>query len=891
MAACGRDTEVVLPDPPYVPPPETCTPNDLDRATTFLPCSTGSGIFGQWVVDDDGLPAYEYGLDQNADDRARFFNTEKLDRRDHLSSFGNGRITALASNDGYLEVTTQDRGLEYLNKFDASLGHFAGGFSFIDDGSAWSTAYKWRPPGAKVTRRFGIGYAQSTMRYHGLAITRTQFAPDGALPLVADEVLLVNETSEKKSFSHYEYWDVARRPIETNWIVSGEPLTAVPQSARDKRDARNAMFQEVPSWDSATWFLGLRRTYVGSEPAPPVDAPSSIDYWPNDPFLAVLIGATDDVFTDRARFFGKGGIAAPDGVSKKIAGDFAKRGPISGAGQDNVFVIKTNIVLPPNSQQLLRFGFGYARHGEPFQVEAEWHDPKCDMRKEARAKRLPHLAYFVNDRTPWLQREMAWHTARLEDSAVHRDYWGKTVVPQGSAYLYLHGADGALRDLGLFALPLVYTHASFAREELDAMMGMQRASDRAFSYAFQGHGVLDDALGIHAKPSDQDLFFLLALGEYVGATGDTAYLDAFNPYWPKEAKPQATTLDHVKDALRHFFDDVGTGPHGLVRIGDGDWSDGIVFEAKNRDLAIASGESIPNTQMAVAVLPRIADLIEDREPALATEVRAKVSGLRAALAPTWTGSFYGRAYFGDGELLRADKIDLEAQVWALVGDTFTDPSQRAALVSAIASKLDEPSPIGATLVPGGQVWPAISGLLTWGYAASDPERAWTHLTRNTLTAHALAWPSIWYGIWSGPDGISTTGDHAGEAWWSPVTPMVDFPVLNNNAHAMPLLALLRTVGVVATAEGLELTPHLLGHDVTLQTELFTWKQRGRTLSFDYTVPFAVERTVDVVAPRQSSIARASLDGTDLGVPPGATRFPVTVPPHGGQAAKLVVVFQ
>ncbi len=882
---------MILPDPPYVPPAETCTANDLERPATFLPCTTGSGIFGQWVVDEDGLPAYEYGLDQNADPRAAWYNTEKLDRRDHLSSFGNGRITALATNDGYVEVTTQDRGIEYLNKFDASLGHFAGGFSFIDDGSAWSTAYKWRPPGAKVTRRFGIGYAQTTMRYHGLAITRTQFAPAGAVPLVADEVLLVNESSEKKSFSHFEYWDVARRPIETNWIVSGEPLSAVPQGARDKRDARNAMFQEVPSWDEGSGFLGLRRSYVGAEPAPAIEAPSAIDYWPNDPFLAVLIGNADDVFTDRARFFGKGGIAAPDAVAKRVTGDFAKRGPISGAGQDNVFVVRTDIVLPPKAQQLLRFGFGYAPHGQTFAVEAEWHDPKCDMRKEAREKRLPHLAYFVNDRAPFLQREMAWHTARLEDSAVHRDYWGKTVVPQGSAYLYLHGADGALRDLGLFAVPLVYTHKDYARDELDAMMGMQRASDRAFSYAFQGHGVLDDALGIHAKPSDQDLFFLLAVSEYVGATGDTAYLDAFEPYWPKEARPQATTLDHVKDSLRHFFDDVGVGPHGLVRVGDGDWSDGIVFEAKNRDLAIASGESIPNTQMAIAVLPRVAELLDDREPALATEIRAKVAALRTAVAPTWTGSFYGRAYFGDGELAYADKINLEAQVWALIGDTFANPDQRAALVAAVASKLDDPSPIGATLVPGGQVWPAISGLLTWGYAASDPERAWGHLTRNTLAAHALTWPTRWYGIWSGPDGISTTGEHAGESWWSPVTPMVDFPVLNNNAHAMPLLALLRTLGVSATARGLELAPHLLGHDLGLRTELFEWKQRGRTLAFDYAVPFNVARVVDVVAPPKSGIASASLDGVDLGVPAGAVRASIPIGPRNGQVAKLSIVFQ
>src|SRR5262249_18538616 len=151
------------------------------------------------------------------------------------------------------------------------------------------------------------------------------------------------------------------------------------------------------------------------------------------------------------------------------------------------------------------------------------------------------------------------------------------------------------------------------------------------SYAFQGHGVLDDALGIHKQPSDLDLFLLWAVAEYVGATGDVAFLDQKVPFYPPDAKPDATAWDHVKAAARHLMDVVGTGEHGLIRVGDGDWSDGIVFEAKDRQLAIAEGESVPNTQMAAYVLPLAADVIEPRDSALAAEVRAYASARRAAL--------------------------------------------------------------------------------------------------------------------------------------------------------------------------------------------------------------------------------------------------------------------
>ena len=46
-----------------------------------------------------------------------------------------------------------------------------------------------------------------------------------------------------------------------------------------------------------------------------------------------------------------------------------------------------------------------------------------------------------------LDRELRWRSASLQATAVYDDFFGTHVVPQGSAYLYLHGLDGAPRDL------------------------------------------------------------------------------------------------------------------------------------------------------------------------------------------------------------------------------------------------------------------------------------------------------------------------------------------------------------------------------------------------------------------------------------------------------------
>src|SRR5690606_36110538 len=123
-------------------------------------------------------------------------------RRDHAFALGNGRVNAIATNDGYVEVTIQDRGITYLDKLDVDQKNFAGGYGFVDDGEAsWCTAYKWRPKGSKTTRTFGMGYAESTMEHRGVFVQRRTFAPAGDGPLVIDEVTLENRSGAAKKLS------------------------------------------------------------------------------------------------------------------------------------------------------------------------------------------------------------------------------------------------------------------------------------------------------------------------------------------------------------------------------------------------------------------------------------------------------------------------------------------------------------------------------------------------------------------------------------------------------------------------------------------------------------------------------------------------------------------
>lgn len=885
-------------DPPWNPPPESCLAPNLDDISTFVDCSTGSGIFGRWFVDDLGLPAYLYAFDQHTDDRASFYNTEKdeegnpLDRRDHWAAFGNHRVNAMFFNDGHIEVVTQDRGVEYLNKLDIEQGNHAGGYSFIDDGEGvWSTAYRYRKRGATTRRVFGMGYAESVNTYRDIRVTRTTVAPWGDAPLVVSDVRVENQSAKRKNVRHYEYWDVARRPIEINWAVSGTALSSAPATARRLRDSRNELFLENVSYDPAEHLLGVRRTHAPGTNPPPIEEPNFLDYHPGDPFLAALVGDVHDVYVDQSVFFGEGDPSAPEAVVKRspglgVAGGSLAAG-LSAKGQPNLFVLRSDLVLEPGETKHLRFAYGYAPMGQPWTIDGALKDPSTDPKADYAQAIRSQLMYFASDRDPVVHREMAWHTYQIEASVGRRDYWQTRVVPQGSAYLYLHGADGAARDLGIFAVPLVYTNPGLARDELALYMGIQFAAESRFSYAFQGHGMLDDA-GIHSAPSDLPIFFLWALGEYLGATGDLDYLDERVPFYPREADPDATVWDHLVGAVRHLFDVVGTGEHGLIRVGTGDWSDGIVMEAPDRDLAVEKGESVPNTQMAVAILPRIADLVEPRDAVLAGEIRQHVGEYRDAAAAQWSGSFFYRAYFGDGKPVGSSSPNLESQVWALVGDVFAEPSHRDALVGAIAEKLDDVgAPTGATMWPGGDVWPAISGLLTYGYTRKEPDRAWNHLARNTMAAHAVAFPAVWYGIWSGPDGLNSDGgSRPGESWASVVTPMVDFPVQNNNQHTMPILAALRVAGVEAVASGIRVAPAVPSRQLTMRTHMVDVSLRDAVIEVWYRPTGNAARTVTVVAPEGETIQSAEVNGEPVSV--GASQREIEIPAVAGETWVRVV---
>ena len=87
---------------------------------------------------------------------------------------------------------------------------------------------------------------------------------------------------------------------------------------------------------------------------------------------------------------------------------------------------------------------------------------------------------------------------------------------------------------------------------------------------------------------------------------------------------------------------IGLGPHGLIRVGSGDWNDPISAMAGNRRRFRAAGESVYNSAFAVHVLPRAAGCWRRWTRVLRGEMVRWADELRAAVAAAWVLGPCGR---------------------------------------------------------------------------------------------------------------------------------------------------------------------------------------------------------------------------------------------------------
>jgi hypothetical protein len=748
-----------------------------------------SSVFGAW----SGALSFNWSLDATATNAPTWTDSRGTVRRDHWHITGNDRLNVLLSDRGTVALFGTDRGERWLNELDESRLQLGGAFSYVRLGNASASELHCTAFQRDAPLEFGVGNVRSTrLIARALRVDRRVFAPYGNHSFVVDALNVTNVGGAPLSFQLTEFFDVNQLQLAIDWVVTGVAGTV----AHDARRAINALFQEscAPLVANDSTVLCARMSMSGAA------TPAYVDGAPPRVFAAVVDGwSLAATHCDQRAFFGGGNATQPAALlAATVASSVLHASNAYDQSAMLAFTFQPRTLLPGQSLAL-SFVFGFAADDAGVRaavdaVRASGADALWRATERAWQRAVVRVT-LADAADADVARETAWRAANVLSWVTLRgDFGYRHAMTQGSAYLYLHGADGVPRDQSLFALAALFSRPDIVRSTLELLMQTQDATG-AMTYAWGDVGERSDALGLHAWPSDLDLFLFWAVAEYVSFTGDTAWL--------------ASILAHLRVAAAHLIGSVGRGPHGLLRVQQGDWDDGVVVALAD-PIAIAftvqRGESIPNSAMACVVLPRIAAAVKPLDASLAQQLVAYAAPLPALLRKwAFVNGTYARMWAVDGldrPLLVANgSIDLQAVVWPLLADdnVLLTRAEKIALIDRVSVELS--SPIGPIQSPSNaQVWPAISQLFV-AAVASVPERAYLAaplLRVHTFAQHQRAFPRSWVGVLSGPDGFDAVG---GGTWESAVTPMVDWPVQNANPDAMFVFGAARRFGLFGTESG------------------------------------------------------------------------------------------
>jgi hypothetical protein len=875
----------------------------------------GSGHFGEWTTDEFGLPAYRYTCNQ-LEDPSAITPVHKQWRApaDHTHQVGNNRILAAVSNYGYVQVRQDEGSPKFLNDYSPERGRYGAGIGFLTDGKLTLTTYY---PGNSDSfeRIFGAGYFRKRVTGGGYEIDQVIFAPFGDDPVLISQVKITNHTAAAARLRWIEYWGCQIYQFSYRSFMEtpgqGSPTRAA-ELRRRFADRFAHQFRELPhrtglletkkflgrspdeerAWQGIKSFLKANPNSFFGGPISELAAGADFeDLNPPPTFLVALDGPVNAVATDAAEFFGAGGVSQPSGAGRQLAGDLSSTGPAS------ALLAERLLELAPGADHSIYFLYGYLPGGFTLDglLARYRRQPSSLLAASSAAWKAdgPRLRVAAE---PWVERETTWHNYYLRSNLTYDDFFGEHILSQGHVYQYLMGFQGAARDPLQHALPFIFSDPGIVKETLRYTL-KEVQPDGSIPYGIVGHGV---PMPVIYRPSDLEMWLLWLAGEYVLATRDRDFLDEKIPPYPRrQTNPSDPTVrDFLSRSYKHLVESIGTGEHGLMRLSNGDWNDGVVvgnIAPALHDEIKQKAESVLNAAMACYVLEhygRMLAFIGDAE--LAKQARAHAESQRAAVRSLWTGQWFRRAWLGPQLGWVGDKqVWLEPQPWAIIGSAATSEQSRI-LVDALDKLVRRPSPIGAMLhaeqiaqmgmpagvLTNGGVWPSINGTLIWALALVDPAMAWDEWKKNSLAVHAEAYPKVWYGIWSGPDCYnSTLSRHPGETMFAerPVGDKpafdfgfnwTDFPVMNMHPHAWPLYTAAKVVGLEFHETGLRLGPGPPLGEYEFTSTLVGFKKTGAGYSGWYApmAPGHWEIELKLPAPELNRFKRIKVNASTRPIP-------------------------
>ncbi|HSY01864.1 MAG TPA: hypothetical protein VK819_06900 [Acidobacteriaceae bacterium] len=814
----------------------------------------GSGYFGEWIDDENGLPAFRYTCDQINDPKAHTdVSPGVLAPTEHIHQVGNDRIIALASNYGYVRVRQDEGCPKFLNDYDPETSQYAGGIGWLTDGREnLSTLYSGNP--STFERDFGIGYFRKKVSSHNYTVDQTISAPFGDDPVLLSQVTITNHSAAPASLRWVEYWgcqtlEFSFRDFIESWSGIGSPTELRRRAGRNSShhvqrvDGNRGLIESrhflghTPQED-ATWHA--MRASLAAHPngfISPVQDPAPGTWFesadPPSTFLVSLDPPATTCSSDGAAFFGAGGPANPSGLAHPLNDRLDSDGP------HTALLLERAFQLAPGESLTLSFLYGYVPSGFDRKIPTEtileqlfvghlvtrYQDLITTSLQISTAFWKRAGLRFSVDSAPWVRRETIWNHYYLRSSLTFDDYFGQHILNQNGFYQYLMGFQGAARDPLQHCLPFLFSNPEIVRSVLRYTLSEVR-DNGSVPYGLTGHGVVAPMTADNG--SDLPLWLIWAVSEYVFATRDLDFLnEKITAHYTETTGRADTVRNLLARCFHHQMNDVGFGQHGICRMLADDWNDGLLGTWAGSALpeATAQGESVLNSAMSAWVFDNYASMLNlaGMSADLQAQLKQAADKHRTAARSQWTGQWLKRCWLGPRlGWLGESTLWIEPQPWAILGGVTT-PEQSRQLIATMNTLLRQ-GPIGAaqmsngpdlttkgmfepgTIVRGG-IWPSLNQTLIWALAGIDPAMAWDEWKKNSFAVHAEAYPDIWYGVWSGTDSYnSLLSKHPGATGADPAFHGTDFPVLNLHSHACFLYSASKVAGIEFTERGLNLKP-------------------------------------------------------------------------------------
>jgi cyclic beta-1,2-glucan synthetase len=504
------------------------------------------------------------------------------------------------------------------------------------------TAAVWSPTPLPAGRedvtlvRHGAGYTTYERESHGLVQELTVFVPpDASLKVVRLRLKNTLASQRRLTATYYAEWVLgARREQQRPYITS-------------EFDRDNACLFATCTWNDE---FSERVAFLASEKK--------------------VHGFT----TDRTEFLGRhGDYARPEALARWGLSRSVDR------GIDPCAALQVHLELAPGEALETHFVLGQASsHDEARSLVARFRDRTVvDAAWTALHAFWDGILGSVTVKTPDPSMNLMLNRWLLYQSLSSRIF-GRTGFYQSS------GAFG-YRDQLQDVLALLHAAPERARAHIV----------EAAAHQFEEGDVLHwwhppSGRGVRTRCSDDMAWLVFVTAEYVAATGDVGILeepvpfligeplhaDEHDRYAHFEASPKSATLwEHCRRALERALT---AGPHGLPRMGDGDWNDGM-----NRVGVKGRGESVWLGWFLCACMDRFAGLCAHDAATEASKWTARAESLRATIKNVaWDGAWYLRAFHDDGSRLgsaknRECRIDSIAQSWAVLSRAGAEPDVRA----------------------------------------------------------------------------------------------------------------------------------------------------------------------------------------------------------------------